>query len=105
MTNWTVTSLLVKPQADGFTDVVYIVNWLASDTDGTNEARRGGKTEVPTPAGGTFVPFDQLTEAEVIGWVKTQLGAEEVAKIETDLAAQIAYMASPPIVEMPLPWA
>lgn len=105
MATWTVTGLLVKPQADGYTDVVYIVNWLCSDTDGTNEARRGGKTEVPTPAGGTFVPFDQLTEAEVIGWVQAQLGAKEVAAIEADLNFQILYMQQPPVVEMPLPWA
>ena len=105
MATWTVTGLLVKPQADGFTDVVYIVNWLCTATDGTNEARRGGKTEVPTPAGGTFTPFDQLTEAEVVGWVQAQLGPEEVAKIEADLVAQLAYMANPPVVEMPLPWA
>lgn len=105
MATWTVTSLLVKPQADEFSDVVYIVNWLCSDTDGTNEARRGGKTEVPTPAGGTFVPFDQLNEAEVIGWVQATLGAAEVAAIEADLNFQILYMQQPPVVEMPLPWA
>lgn len=105
MVTWKVTSLLVKPQEGSYTDVVYIINWLASDTDGTNEARRGGKTEVPTPAGGTFIPFDQLTETEVIGWVHAQLGAQEVAAIEADLNFQILYMQQPPVVEMPLPWA
>jgi hypothetical protein len=105
MATWAITGLLVKPQADGYTDVVYIVNWIVSDTDGTNEARRGGKTEVPAPAGGTFVPFDQLTEAEVVGWVQATLGPEEVAAIEADLNFQILYMQQPPVVEMPLPWA
>lgn len=105
MATWTVTSLLVKPQADGFTDVVYIIDWLCSDTDGTNEARKGGKTEVGAPAGGTFIPYDQLTEAEVIGWVKNSLGPEQVAAIEADLNFQILYMQQPPVVELPLPWA
>lgn len=105
MTTWKVTDLLVKPQVDGLTDVVYIVNWLATDTDGVNEVRRGGKTEVPLPAGGTFVPYDQLTEAQVIDWIKTQLGTEEVSRIETDLNSQLAYAANPPVVSMPLPWA
>lgn len=105
MVTWTVNSMLVKPQEEGFTDVVYIVNWLCSDTDGTNEARRGGKTEVPLPAGGTFVPYDQLTETEVIGWVKAVLGDAEVASIEADLNFQILYMQQPPVVELPLPWA
>lgn len=105
MTNWTVTDLLVKPQVDGLTDVVYIVNWLATDTDGVNEVRKGGKTEVPLPAGGTFVPYDQLTEAQVIDWVKSTLGPEQVAKIEADLTSQLAYSANPPVVSLPLPWA
>lgn len=105
MVTWTVNSMLVKPQEEGFTDVVYIVNWVVSDTDGTNEARRGGKTEVPLPAGGTFVPYDQLTQTEVIGWVKAVLGDAEVASIEADLNFQILYMQQPPVVELPLPWA
>lgn len=105
MTNWTVTSLLVKTQESGYTDVVYLVNWLASDTDGTHEARRGGETEVPLPAGGTFIPYDQLTEAQVIGWVKEVLGPEQVAAIEADLNFQIVYMQQPPVISPPLPWA
>lgn len=105
MATWTVTDMLVKPQEGAYTDVVYIVNWLCSDTDGTNEARRGEKTEVPAPAGGTFVPFDQLTEAEVIGWVQAQLGPEQVAAIEADLNMQIPYMQNPPVTSLPLPWA
>lgn len=105
MVTWTVNSMLVKPQADGYTDVVYIVNWVASDTDGVNEARRGGKTEVPLPAGGNFIPYDQLTEAQVIGWVKEVLGPEQVAAIEADLNFQIVYMQQPPVISPPLPWA
>lgn len=104
MVTWTINSLLVKPQADGFTDVVYIVQWLASDTDGTHQARRGGKTEVPAPAGGSFTPFDQLTEAEVVGWVKSSLGPGQVVAVEADLNVQIMYLQQPPVTSPPLPW-
>lgn len=105
MTNWTVTSLFVKPQAEGYSDVVYIVQWLATDSDGTHEARKGGKTQVPTPAGGSFTPFEQLTEAEVIGWVHALMGAQQVAAIEADLNEQILWMQQPPVIAPPLPWA
>lgn len=105
MVTWAITSMLVKPQAEGYTDVVYIVDWLATDTDGVNEARKGGRTEVPLPAGGTFVPYDQLVESEVISWVKAVLGPEQVAAIEADLNFQIMYMQQPPVVSLPLPWA
>jgi hypothetical protein len=104
MVNWTVISMMVKAQEAGYTDVVYQVNWLASDTDGTNEARCSEKTEVPTPAGPTFIPYDQLTEPQVIGWVKDALGPLRVAAIEADLNFQILYMQQPPVTSPPLPW-
>lgn len=104
MATWTVESMQTAPQADGLSDVVKLVFWLCTATDGTNESRLGGKTEVPLSVS-SFTPYDQLTQAQVIGWVQEALGAEKVAEIEAGLAAQLAYMANPPIVELPLPWA
>ena len=36
-----------------------------------------------------FIPFENLTEATVIGWVQTELGTEEVTNIETNLQASV----------------
>ena len=36
-----------------------------------------------------FIPFENLTEATVIGWVQTELGAEEVTNIETNLQVSV----------------
>lgn len=104
MATWTVESMQTAPQEGGLPDVVKLVFWLCTDTDGTNEARLGGKTEIPLSVS-NFTPYDQLTEAQVIGWVQDELGPEEVARIEASLADQIAYMANPPIIVLPLPWA
>lgn len=104
MATWTVESMQSAPQEGGLPDVVKLVFWLCTDTDGTNESRLGGKTEVPLSVS-SFTPYDQLTQAQVIRWVQEALGAEKVAEIEAGLAAQLAYMANPPIVELPLPWA
>lgn len=103
MATWSVQSMMVLKQEAGFTDVVYLVDWLASDTDGTNEARRGGQTQVPISEG-NFTPYDQLTESQVLGWVWNVMGAEAKAALEADLAAQIAYQQNPPVVSPPLPW-
>jgi hypothetical protein len=46
-----------------------------------------------------------LTQTQVIGWVQDVLGPQEVARIEASLQQQLADMANPPIVELPLPWA
>lgn len=96
---------MVKVQEAGYSNVVYLISWLASDSDGTNVAQRGGEVEVPTPAGGTFIPYEQLTEPTVINWVKDVLGPEQVAAIEADLNIQILYMQQPPVTTPPLPWA
>jgi len=96
--------MLVKPQADGYTNVVYIVYWTVSDTDGVNTAGRAGNTELPTVAGPDFIPYDQLTEAEVVGWVQSALGADAVNAIEANLNMQLVYMANPPVEAPPLPW-
>lgn len=41
------------------------------------------------PTDPEFIPFDQLTEAEVIQWVKDQLGQNRIAQIERGLIQAI----------------
>jgi len=103
VTTWAVQSMMVKMQEAGQTDVVYLVDWLASDTDGTNEARNGGQTEIPAPTG-TFIPYDQLTEQQVLNWVWAVMGDETKAALEANLNTQIVYMQQPPVISLPLPW-
>lgn len=104
MATWTVESMQTAPQEDGLPEVVKRVFWLCTATDGVNESRLGGKTEVPLSTA-SFTPYDQLTQAQVIGWVQDVLGPQEVARIEASLQQQLADMANPPIVDLPLPWA
>lgn len=95
--------MMVKTQESGQTDVVYLVDWLASDTDGVNEARSGGQTEIPTPTE-AFIPYDQLTEQQVLDWVWAVMGDEVKTELEANLNMQIVYMQQPPVVSLPLPW-
>jgi len=103
MTTWTVQSMLIKPQEHGRQDVVSLVDWLASDTDGVNEACRGGQTEIATTSG-PFTTYDQLTEQQVLEWVWQQIGEDSKAAVEADLAAQILEMQNPSTAQLPLPW-
>lgn len=41
--------------------------------------------------GDTFTPYEQLTETQVIGWIKTALGAKEVNRIETMVNERLIY--------------
>ena len=53
-----------------------------------------------------FVPYADLTEEQVIGWVKELLGKEGVDSIEKSLASQVDKKINPPVVPVnkTLPW-
>ena len=44
---------------------------------------------------GDLIPFADLTEDQVIGWVKAKLGDEAVANVEAALQAQLDEQAHP----------
>jgi hypothetical protein len=101
---WVVEQMNCYPQAEGQTDVVFTVHWRINATDGTYTATSYGSTNVTYKAGTPYTPYNQLTQDQVIGWVQTVLGEEEVISLEASLAANIADQAHPPIVTLPLPW-
>ena len=104
-TTWSIKQLDCKPQVGSMTDYVVTAHWLINSTDGIHNASAYGsvnfKEEINKP---NYTPFDQLTSDEVIGWVKSALGDEKLAKIETSIAVQIDEQINPPIVTPNLPW-
>ena len=57
--------------------VLCTAHWNASKTDGDYTASAYGSLGLPAkdPSDPTFVPYDQITEAQVIKWVKKAMGA------------------------------
>lgn len=83
---------------------VIVVNWSCTAAGGGKSSFYGGATQfvAPDPSSPSFVPYDQLTEEVVLGWVFVALGdekevieAERIAKVEKQLY---------PAVESGLPW-
>ena len=63
--------------------------------------------EFEETAGPGFVPYEDLTEELVLGWVKNALGAEVVAATQTDVDAQAASKKQEienPSTESGTPW-
>ena len=100
---WLIEQMWVKPQADGQTDVVVTAAWRCNGTDGTYNGTVYGTTSFTLEQGGSFTPYDQLTEAEVLGWCYEN-GVDKTA-IEASVAKQIEDLINPPITTPPLPWA
>lgn len=86
----------------------FVVNamWtLTGDQDGT-VASIGGNSQF-TVQEGTFTPYDQLTQEQVIGWVQAELGEQGIANFEANVQGQIDSILNPPVSPQntPLPWA
>ena len=91
---WEVNTL-ERELADGYVKkVIYRVKGL----DGSEEkARETGSVELEKPK--TLIPYKDLTESTVLGWVKTKLGTDEVAAIEKALEDEIALINTPVTAE------
>lgn len=104
---WTVDALSVQNTNPQFPNDVIIVQWhvTATSPKGT-VAEFSLSTRIAPASEGDFVPYDQLTEDQVIGWVKEELGAEYVATIEQNLDLNIEAQENPPPcpTPAPLPW-
>lgn len=91
--NW-IISQLERTLPSG---VVFVAHWRVTKVDGECHGTAYGTQsfEAKDPADPTFVPYDQLTEAQVVGWVKAAMGAERVSEIEAAVQAQIDAQKNP----------
>ena len=93
--NWQVVQM-DRLTSDGF---VVTVHYTVNAVDGEFTASTYG-TVGYTQGEGSYVPYAQLTQAEVVGWVQKSLGKDTV---EAGLAAQIEAQKNP-VQESGLPW-
>ena len=103
---WTITTLDCKPNVDGLVDYVVTAHWDCTATDGTYSGRVYNTTSFEVdPNKPNYVPYADLTEAQVVEWVQASLGAETVAATEENVLQQIETQKNPPLVSPALPWA
>ena len=100
-----ISSMDEYPSSEGLTDVVFNVHWRrqATEVDGDKSyfADTYSVLSVSSPDPSSFVPYDQLTEQMVEGWLNSGL---DVASIDASLTAQIEEQKNPKVVSLPLPW-
>ena len=111
--NWTITNIECKPQAEDQTNVVTTVYWkceaIHDDLSHSTYVERN-TTLKPYKKGSTFIPYEQLTETQVLDWVwntKPFLPAHQdtVKQVtEAELAKVLDDRINPPTVSTPFPW-
>ena len=97
--SWSFSALdAIIENPEGLADVVYLIHWRYSADDGEgNKASTIGTSSVTYDPDGPdpFIPFEDLTEADVQNWTISQITEEGVEQLETSLAAQLAEMEHP----------
>ena len=98
--DWNCKTVDVHPQEEGETDVVYNVHWIVTGVDGDYSASCIGTQVVPLNEGGTFIPFEDLTNDVVVEWTKEAMGEEQVTQIEAGVASEMEGKINPTSVTM-----
>jgi hypothetical protein len=90
----------------GQADTVVQVRYTLTATSGEHNHSIGGVVQLKPSADGAFIPFENLTQEQVIEWVKAAVRPEDKAHYEMGLTRILAMKANPPVrpVVKPAPW-
>lgn len=77
--------------------VVLTAHWRVSKTEGNAHGSVYGTISFPAkpPSDPDFTPYENLTEAQVIQWVKDEMGANQVSAYEAAVQGQIDAQVNP----------
>ena len=104
--NWKIEQLWVKPSEGSLTDVVVTAAWRCDgeqvNNGNTYTGTCYGTASFVAPDPADFIPFVDLTEQQVLGWVWAA-GIDKDAT-EASVQQQIDNQINPPIIVPPLPW-
>jgi hypothetical protein len=100
---WKITNLQAFANLNGESNVVSNVDWVCSGTDGVNTEQINGSQAITYNSNNNFIPFNQLTESEIIGWIQNALGLS-VQDVQSQIDTKINNIVNPSVVTK-LPWA
>ena len=107
--NWNCRTVDVYPTDETYVDVVYNVHWMVTGTsdqlDPQGEPQSITVSNIGTQILDTsditdFIPFEDLTNEEVVAWTQAAMGEEQVAQIEANIEAQIENLITPTSITM-----
>ena len=94
---WAVTALYTET-IDGKEDYVVIANYEVVGTDGTYSASLTNIARFSTESVTPFIPYEDLTNDIVVGWIQQDLGTDGVSNLEACIQGQIDSQINPPVV-------
>ena len=112
---WEVTSLKTKNVSDDKQNAVVQTYWKKIGTDSSNLDNNGDPvkgefsgatpfTVDPTDDSGPFIAFEELTEEDVLAWIKTIVVGQYEVHVNEQIKQQIDQKINP-VKEASMPWA
>ena len=105
--DWNCRTVDCYPEQNNEADVVYNVHWIVTGTSDQTDpqgmpwaATNIGTQVLDTSQITNFIPFDQLTNDEIVAWTKGAMGDEQVASIEASIQSQIDSLITPTSVTL-----
>ena len=99
--DWEFGELDCYKDHEGQVDVVFDVVWRLNARDGEYSWSDGGHLEVSYASGDPFIPFGDLTEADVQGWCEV---GHDVDAIKAALDIKVAEQQNPATEVLAPPW-
>jgi hypothetical protein len=102
--NWNVTTLWTETIA-GEQNYVVIASYDVTGVDGSYTASLSNTAQFSTASVSPFIPYEDLTNDIVVGWIQQDLGVNGVNSIEACIQGQIDSQINPPVAPevTPLP--
>ena len=103
---------IIQTERETTNDGVQVAHWTATDSETVGSGddavvhtgyRYGSTGFTPDHTASGFTLYADLTEADVISWVKDEMGTAAVTEVETSIASQITELKTP-ISASGVPW-
>jgi len=100
-----ITNMYCYPTYGSVTNLVFTILWEYTGTDGSNSSYITNRTDIPYDPNAEYKPYNELTEAEVIGWVEQYTEPTLLSEARSLIEQRIIDATTPPAVINPkLPW-
>lgn len=101
--DWQTVDMECYPEYDGRYNVVSSVNWKCVGYEDQYSSSIVGSINIAYDSS-SFTDYDNLTNDQVIGWVKNSMSSGQVYDIEKSIEHQISILKNPPVIRPNLPW-
>ena len=101
----TITSMEAYPIKDSVPLYVFRVYWNYLGKDEKYETAMQGSTDVPASDPQSAIPYADLTQEQVMGWIQEYTPAWMWAEYSDKISAWIVAQYTPSVVSPALPWA